>query len=161
RPLPLLTFASGGLGGPIEDGGPAARIIWPWPELAAVLGALALICGTATVLAARLVARPSLARTLRLSGEEEVRGERGGARRMGRREHGRREHGRREHGRREHGRNRRGAESAVRFIRASGGRRLAGHGSTDPPTYRPTCSGRDDDGGTTGDVREPGEDLQA
>jgi hypothetical protein len=69
RPLPLMIFASGLLGGPIEDGGPAARIIWPWPALVAALGALAVICGTATVLAARLAARPSLARTLRLSGE--------------------------------------------------------------------------------------------
>jgi hypothetical protein len=68
RPLPLLIFASG-LGGPIEDGGPAARIIAPWRALVAALGALAVICGTATVLAARLAARPSLARTLRLSGE--------------------------------------------------------------------------------------------
>lgn len=68
RPLPLLIFASG-LGGPIEDGGPAARIIWPWPALAAALGTLIAICGVATVLAARLAARPSLARTLRLSGE--------------------------------------------------------------------------------------------
>jgi hypothetical protein len=67
RPLPLLIFVS--FHGPIEGGGPAARIIWPWPALVAVLGALAVICGTATVLAARLVARPSLARTLRLSGE--------------------------------------------------------------------------------------------
>lgn len=68
RPLPLLIFASG-LGGPIEDGGPAARIIWPWPALAAALGALIAICAIATLLAARLATRPSLARTLRLSGE--------------------------------------------------------------------------------------------
>ncbi|HEX6796487.1 MAG TPA: FtsX-like permease family protein [Ktedonobacterales bacterium] len=68
RPLPLLIFTSG-LGGPIEDGGPAARIIWPWPALAAALGVLVAICAVATLLAARLAARPSLARTLRLSGE--------------------------------------------------------------------------------------------
>jgi ABC-type lipoprotein release transport system permease subunit len=69
RPLPLLIFARDLLHGPIEDGGPAARIIWPWPALAAVLGALVVICGVATLLAARLAARPSLARILRLSGE--------------------------------------------------------------------------------------------
>lgn len=67
-PLPLLIFASG-LGGPITNGGPAARIIWPWPALAAVLGALIAICAVAALFAARLAARPSLARTLRLSGE--------------------------------------------------------------------------------------------
>jgi hypothetical protein len=69
RPLPLLIFARDLLHGPIEDGGPAARIIWPWPALAAVLGALIVICGVATLLAARLAARPSLARILRLSEE--------------------------------------------------------------------------------------------
>jgi putative ABC transport system permease protein len=67
-PLPTLIFASG-LGGPIENGGPPVRIIWPWPALAAVLGALVLICALATALAARAASRPSLAALLRLSGE--------------------------------------------------------------------------------------------
>jgi hypothetical protein len=67
-PLPTLIFASA-LGGPIENGAPPIRIIWPWPALAAVLGALLLISALATTLAARAASRPSLAALLRLSGE--------------------------------------------------------------------------------------------
>jgi hypothetical protein len=67
-PLPTLIFASAS-GGPIENGAPPVRIIWPWPALAATLGALALICALATTLAARAASRPSLAALLRLSGE--------------------------------------------------------------------------------------------
>jgi putative ABC transport system permease protein len=68
-PLPTLIFASA-LGGPIENGAPPVRIIWPWPALAATVGALVLISALATTLAARAASRPSLAALLRLSGEQ-------------------------------------------------------------------------------------------
>ena len=67
-PLAVMIFTNA-FGGPIEDGIPPVRMVWPWPTLAIMFGALALICILAALLATHVVAPSSLSRTLRLSEE--------------------------------------------------------------------------------------------
>lgn len=64
--LPNLIFSSS-FGGPINNGGAAVRLAWPWPALVAALCALIVICGIALAISARVAARPSLSQTLRLN----------------------------------------------------------------------------------------------
>jgi hypothetical protein len=51
----------------VDQGGPSAQVVWPWPQLGLILGALTLICVIATVTAAWSAARPSLGAILRLN----------------------------------------------------------------------------------------------
>lgn len=64
--LPALMFSEG-FGGQIQRGGLPARIVWPTPSLALIVGVLVIVCAGTMVLAARAAARPALAAVLRLN----------------------------------------------------------------------------------------------